>query len=328
MTRSRQKPYSQKPRSWGRNFLAILVACSAAGAAHVNNDPLSIGGSPSARAASTSAPTMSIPPSPQMPSKIDGKTPHSEHDANIHDPQVLRGIWALKMVCSLMEKGSQAFEKVPDYTTNLFKQERVNGILADGQTIDTKIRHQPFSVYMKWLSGDRGRQVIYVDGQNDGNILVQPGGIKGRLTGVLALEPEGALALSDSRYPIQKAGLLALAKTILEHEKKDIERGTGFQCELRDDQMFEDRPCYLFTCVYDSPEINQRYRKAIIFVDKELSMPVCVKNYTWVRDANPETLDEESLVEFYAYTDMKISQKLADADFDQTNSDYKLRVKQ
>ena len=82
-----------------------------------------------------------------------------------------------------------------------------------------KIRHEPFSVYMKWLSGDRGRQLIYVDGQNDGKLLVQPGGIKGRLTGVLSLDPSGTLAMSDSRYPIQTAGLLALAKTILEHQK-------------------------------------------------------------------------------------------------------------
>ena len=56
-------------------------------------------------------------------------------------------------------------------------------------------------------------------------------------------------------------------------------------------------------------------------------MPLCVKNYTWVRDANPETLDEDSLVEFYAYTDLKVRQDLAGDDFDQNNRKYRLRVK-
>jgi hypothetical protein len=69
------------------------------------------------------------------------------------------------------------------------------------------------------------------------------------------------------------------------------------------------------------------YRKSIVFIDKELSMPVCVKNYTWAKDADPESIDEETLVEFYAYTDMRMEQQLGAADFDQHNKDYKLRVK-
>jgi hypothetical protein len=180
---------------------------------------------------------------------------------------------------------------------------------------------------MKWITGDRGRQLIFVDGLNDGNLLVQPGGVRGRFTGVMPLDPNGKMAMSESRYPITTAGLLALAETILQYQHQDIERGRGYRCELRDQQEFEGRPCFLYLIDYDAPEFNEVYRKSIVFIDKELSMPVCVKNYTWAKDVDPEAINEETLVEFYAYTDLRMEQQLGAVDFDQNNEDYKLRIK-
>lgn len=316
-----------------RNLLTLLLATGAAGLIHFTDDPSRIGGSPLARASSDPLPAgRNVPPSPPLPVSLedeaagDARVPQ-QAAADADDPEVLRGIWALKMSSSLLEKGCKAFSKVTDYTAVMHKQERINGRLGDGQEIELKLRHEPFSVYMKWTSGDRGRQLIYVDGQNDGNMLVQPGGIKGRLTGVMSLDPTGTLAMSESRHPVTQAGLLELARTVLNFQRKDLERGTGFTCELRDDETFEDRPCYLYTVVYDSPEVHPEYRKSMLYIDKELSMPICVKNFTWARDPNPETIDEDTLVEFYAYTDLQIRQRLSTADFDQHNSDYRLRVK-
>ena len=41
-----------------------------------------------------------------------------------------------------------------------------------------KVRHEPFSIYLKWLSGEVGREVLYVDGANDGEMFVRSGGWK------------------------------------------------------------------------------------------------------------------------------------------------------
>ena len=319
-----------------RNLLAILVAALGVGILHLNVDPMETGGQPMARAASIDGPMLRIPPSPSLPEKLstskDEKAGEEEGQqapdlAFADDPNVLRGIWAVKMASELLSRGCDSFGKVPDYTSVMFKQERINGLLSDMQTIDLKIRHEPFSVYMKWSTGDKGRQLIYVDGQNEGHMLVQPGGLKGRLTGVMSLDPNGSLAMSESRYPITKAGLLELAQTILEYQQADIARGTGFTCELRDHQTFDERDCFLYIIEYASPEVNDVYRKSIVYIDKEFSMPVCAKNYTWARDANPETIDEETLVEFYAYTDLRMQRQLGAVDFDQHNSDYRLRVR-
>ncbi len=69
----------------------------------------------------------------------------------------------------------------PDYTCTFYKQERIGSELGDGQSIELKMRHKPFSVYMKWLSGDKGREVLYVDGVDDNRMTVHPGGWKARI---------------------------------------------------------------------------------------------------------------------------------------------------
>ncbi len=316
---------------WTRNVLAILVAGTAFGISHLNLDPFSTGGEGGGpHKANASPPRM--PPIPKMPVHLaDEGTERTSTPAPAtqltDDPHTLSGIWAVKMAHALLERGCNQFSKVPDYTASMFKQERIGGALSDGQSIELKVRHEPFSVYMKWQTGDRGRQLIFVDGQNNGNILVQPGGIKGRLTGLLSLEPTGSMAMAESRHPVTQAGLLQLGYTVMEYQQRDIKRGSGFLCELRDNQEFEGRACYLYLVNYDSPEIHETYRKSMIYVDKELSLPVCVKNYTWAKDASPETLDDETLIEFYAYTDLRIHQQLTATAFDQNNSEYKLRVR-
>ncbi|WP_437206328.1 DUF1571 domain-containing protein [Planctomicrobium sp. SH664] len=320
--------------SFRRNFLASLIAASAVGFAQLNFDPVPSGSSPHARAAMIGPPTTSVLAAPKLvatASLNQSATPLMEEGSRLveipHDPALLRGVWGLKLTSALLAKGCSEFARISDYTAVMYKQERIRGTLGEGQNIDLKIRHEPFSVYMKWLSGDRGRQCIYVDGQNEGKLLVQPGGIRGRATGVLSIDPNGSLALAESRHPITMAGLLGLAETILEYQRRDLERAGGFTCELRDNQTFENRPCYLCITEYDNEKTNPEYRKSMIFIDKELSMPICVKNYGWGRDVNPETIDEETLIEFYAYSELKTMQQLGSADFDQHNKEYKLRVK-
>lgn len=328
MTRQRHsKHYPAK------NFLVFLIACGALAVVHVNSDPEAIGGSPMDVSISMMPPLLQLPPSPALPDRASNAVNEDAKDeqqvvSHVDDPTVLHGIWALKMTETLLRKGAKSFETIPDYTASFYKQERLRGVLSDGSTIDFKMKHKPFSVYMKWRSGsEKGQQAIFVKEQNKGKVLVQPGGIRGRLTGVLSLDPNGSLAMANSLHPITQVGILELARTILKYQEKDLERGSGFQCQLVDNQTFDDRPCFVFTCLYDSPEINSDYRKSILYIDKDLSIPVCVKNFCWAKDANPETIDEETLLEFYAYSDLKLLRKLDVAEFEATNRAYRMRVR-
>lgn len=341
---ARAQHSNRRPSAGLRNVLALFVAFAAVGFGYLNFDPLSIGGDPRAAAASS---RRSLLMADMVPVSVPDSDTAQMQEADALGPadsasdsssgssaggptsgeKPLTGVWALRMTSELLQRGCKLFEHVPDYTASMYKQERIGGVLSDGQDIELKVKHAPFSVYMKWLTGDRGRQLIYVEGKNDGKLLVQPGGIKGRLTGVMHLDPEGDLAMSECRYPVTKVGLLALARIILDYQTADLKRGSGCKCQLEDGHVFDDRPCYLFVCEYETPDANPLYRKSVMYIDKELSMPVCVKNFTWARDANPETLDEETLIEFYSYTNVEIEADLEQTTFAEDNPDYRLRIR-
>ncbi|QDT54342.1 hypothetical protein Pan44_23750 [Caulifigura coniformis] len=239
------------------------------------------------------------------------------------DSGVLTGLPALQKNIEIIEKGVAQFGKIPDYMATFTKQERIGGDLSQVQQISLKLRHEPLSIYMKWRSGQTGQQVIWVEGQNEGKMLVKAGGLKGRL-GTLSLDPSSGLAMSQSRHPCTMVGLLKAAERILQYQKAAVESGKGFHCELRDDAEFDGRPCYRCVVQYDSAEYSPDYRKSEILIDKQLSMPVSVMNFTWAQDADPAKLDEESLIEHYMYTDIQVQQQFADLDFSRANEDYRM----
>ena len=48
------------------------------------------------------------------------------------------------------------------------REERIDGEMKEPQQMELKLRHAPFSVYMKWLNGDKGRELLYTANENDG----------------------------------------------------------------------------------------------------------------------------------------------------------------
>ena len=339
------------------NFQAAGVAFLTLAAVNLNTDPLPAGSEPLAVAESSAdaaayspAPRLISPaastfaPSPLLDglepraalvqpiaATVDASTsaangaaiPGAAEATSPMQGHVLTGKWAMHMNVLLLQKGIAEFAKVPDYMATFTKQERVGGDLSKVQQISLKLRHEPLSIYMKWRSGETGQQVIFVEGQNEGKMLVKAGGLKGRI-GTLQLEPHSGLAMSQSRHPVMMVGLHKAAERILQYQTAALARGKGFHCELREDAEFDGRPCYSCLVVYESAEYSPDYRKSEILIDKQLSMPVSVRNFTWAQDADPATLDDETLIEHYTYSDIQIQQQFADADFSRANEDYRM----
>lgn len=314
-------PHSETVCCRRPNFIAILVAAGAFGFVYVNVDPTTAGADPAG--ALELLDVQKCPPAPPMPVMMSQE--NGAQTVAQQSPDVLSGRWALLMQKMILEKGKATFGQVSDYTATLHKQERLGSSLGDVQTVKVKLRHEPFSVYMKWLTYDKGRELIFVEGENDGKMLVQPGGWKGRLTGTLALEPNGRMAMSESRHPPSEAGLVRLADTLLKYNRQNLKSHRGWTCEMHDNQNFQGRECYVFITTYDNPKVSETYRKSIQYVDKELSLPIVVKNYTWDSEADPENIDEITLIESYTWTDIRVDQRLANADFDETNSSYRFQ---
>ena len=88
-------------------------------------------------------------------------------------------------VLKIAEQGLKRIDAdVQDYSATLIKKERVRGRLTDNQYLFVKVRHQPFSVYISFLAPEdfKGREVIYVAGQNGNKLLAHEGrGWKARI---------------------------------------------------------------------------------------------------------------------------------------------------
>ncbi|MCA9040410.1 MAG: DUF1571 domain-containing protein [Planctomycetaceae bacterium] len=233
---------------------------------------------------------------------------------------------AIKITTSILEDGLENLQGIPDYSATFIKQERIAGSIIEPSLINLKIRHEPFSVYMKWLNGDKGRELLYVDGENQGDMVVRVGGVRGRFLPALNLNPHGDLAMKESRHPITEIGIKNLIKKALEFRENDLQNLENLNCWIVDGVTFDKRECFEFIVEYIEHRPVHEYRKSIITIEKELGIPVAVKNFAWQEqvDTPDETnLDASTLIENYAYTNISYSRRLADADFDKNNRNYR-----
>lgn len=319
------------------NCLALLVMGGAVGVAYLNCDPMLAGNEPTRRMASLDVrPVLALPALPQSPIPAPGEpsaTAGGESTAApaaVYDDGVLRGKWAMAMSAALLERGLENFNGVSSYTFTLTRQERVGADLLPPQVMNVKLRHQPFSLYMKWVAGEgagvKGRQLLFIEGANDNKLMILPGGIAGRLSGTVCLSLTDPLVTAEARHPANECGLRHLAETLLSYQRKDLAANCqGVRCELHDDQTYDNRPCYLFISHYASPQRSPLYRKAAFYIDKELSLPVCIRNFTWgPDDVAPEELDELTLVEAYAYSEINTRPDVQLADEDFSRSKYRM----
>lgn len=241
------------------------------------------------------------------------------------------GKLALRLKQALMLDARSKLQTIPDYIATFTRQERVGGKLLMRESTELKVRHTPFSVYMKWNEGgDIGRELLFVEGLNDNRMLVKKGGQVGEMLPTFKVDPTGELAMKESRYPVTTSGILKLVEKIIEFGHRDAKLDEGVACQFLPDQKIDGRMCYVIRTDYDCAEVDPEYRTSLIFVDKVTALPMCVKNYGWSdRCGAPESandkLTEDTLIEFYAFTGLRYQSRLAENEFEQSNSQYRFR---
>ncbi len=230
----------------------------------------------------------------------------------------------LRYKVELLDQGLLFLKSAGGYTAKMQKQEVVRGNLLDEQTISIKCRNQPFSVYLLWLSGDTGREVLYIDGSHDGKMIAHDGGWKARIP-AFSLSTDGSLAMRDARYPVTLAGLQGLIDTMQDVHREDLSRSSFQSCVFESERAFIGRPCYVFTTKYKSPADSPIYRKSVTYIDHEWNVPIHSRHFEWPvsRDFLDESqLDEATLVESYSFADLSFHQNFTDYDFDRANPEY------
>jgi len=214
--------------------------------------------------------------------------------------------------------GRPKIAELKDYTAIITKQETINGEKQAAQQMDLKIRHEPFSVYLKFRYPRdlAGQQVIYIKGQNNGNMWAHGIGLQRKL-GTLNLDPNGLIAMRGNKYPITEIGLLNLVDKLVEVGEKDMKYG---ECTVNyyEGIKSEDRECTMIEVIHPVPRKNFTFYIARILVDNEYNMPIRYESYEWPTEKEPDP----SLIEIYTYQKLRLNVGLTDEDFSIKNPKY------
>jgi hypothetical protein len=211
----------------------------------------------------------------------------------------------------------ERYRNVEDYTCVFLKKERVDGVMTPLNILHMKARQKPHSVYFQFVQPTKGREAIYVHGQNGGKAWVHDVGIGRLLAGTISLDPRSGRAMDGNRHPINEAGIGFLIETVIK----------GWEAEMRDGEtkvtitpgiLVDKRPCTLI--VSHHPTYNRAYQfhEVRVYIDHEHGLPVRFEAYDWPR--RPGTKGE--LLEEYTYTKLRLNSGLTDHDFSPSNQAY------
>jgi hypothetical protein len=218
------------------------------------------------------------------------------------------------------QQGLPAVQAFQDYSATMVKRERVGGKLGEHEYMFAKIRHRPFSVYLYFLGPEnlKGQEVVYVQGQNNGNMWAHTIGVKDRLVGTVSLKPDGFIAMQGNRYPLTEIGLVNLVRRLVEVAEQDVQYG---ECEVKFFQgaKINGRTCTCIQVIHPFPRSNFRFHLARIFVDDEYNVPIRYESYDWPKEPG----GKPELIEEYTYLNLKLNNGFTDADFDIHNPNYR-----
>jgi hypothetical protein len=210
---------------------------------------------------------------------------------------------------------------VRDFTCRLVKRERINGVVQEMHFIDMAVREaqadsgQPLSIYLHFLGPKNvlDRRVIFVEGANQGKILVRNGGK--HFDYVIAdVDPNSAAAREETLVPITGIGfnrLLAHMIDVLEKHRQIDAAGENTTAERIRGAKINGRECTVIRITHPQPMQGLEFHQANVFVDEELHAPVRVDYSDWPKiEGRPAPLIAE-----YTYTNLKLNVDLPDSTF-------------
>jgi hypothetical protein len=206
----------------------------------------------------------------------------------------------------------QAYQNVRDYTCLFIKRERVKGVLQPENVTTMKVRTNPFSVYMRWQAPRNleGQEVCYVAGNNNGMMRVHSTGLLG-IAGWVSIDPNDPRALENSRHTILEAGIGNLIDKYI--QRWEQQRPAGKTQVKIAEYEFAKRRCIRIEAVCPDSKPGDCYSyRGIVYVDKELKLPIRSEAYDWPRQGGTPGGD---LLEVFSYVDLKLNVGLGPNDF-------------
>lgn len=233
--------------------------------------------------------------------------------ASADEADVKRGEHSLDRAIAMAQSSLDNIKaNIPGYRCKFIKTERVDGKLGDYSYMEMRVRHKPFSVYLKFVKPDAnaGRQAAYVKGKNGDKLAAKEAGLGFGLIPTVHLAPLSPLAMRGQKYPITEAGILNLTTRLLEVARHDRRQGET-EVKYYSNAKVAGRSCNVIEVLHPVRRDTFLFHKAQVFVDRELNIPIRYAAYGWPSKPGGEPPLEEE----YSYLDFKIDNKLTDADF-------------
>lgn len=204
------------------------------------------------------------------------------------------------------------FQNVRDYECRLVKRERVKGVLLPVSTMTMKVRTKPLSLYLRCESpdDDKGMEVCYVEGRNQGMMRVHPAGISGIL-GFWSVDPHDPRAFEKNRHCITEAGFGHLLESTARYWEME-RRLNKTLVHITDDEVGS-RACTRIETVHPDRSAGSFYGyRCVLWLDQATLLPAGAETYDWPRQDGSEGGD---LLESYRYLDVRCNLGLGDDTF-------------
>ena len=220
----------------------------------------------------------------------------------------------------------QIQSSVDDYTATMVSRELVSGKLGAPQVMHASIRNRkmvkgrlqvPMAVYLKFQEPRnlKDREVIWVEGQNDGKMIVHEGGLKNIIR--IKLMPDSFFAMLGSRYPMTEIGIEKMVAKLIQKGERDRKHG---ECEVKFDKnaVVDGVRCTLIRVIHPVQRDHFDFHIAEIYVDEKRLVPLRYASYDWPKKRGTAPI----LMEEYTYRNLKLNVGLQDKDFDPDNEKY------
>jgi hypothetical protein len=217
------------------------------------------------------------------------------------------------------ESSLAATAELRDYTATLTKRELIDGALMT-QVMNLKFREEPFSVYLHFGEPNAGREILYVHGFNQNQMLAHEGAGLSSLVGTVSLDPRGERAMSEARHPITDIGLKRMLEMVIEQWKAESQYGE-VEVNYYPDARLGNIEAQVIETAHPRPRRQFRYQTTRVYFDVETQLPIRIENFGFPQDPN----QSPPLVEEYTYLNVQPNVGLVDQDFDQRNPAYQFR---
>lgn len=205
-------------------------------------------------------------------------------------------------------------ETYQDYEASFARREQV-GTQTYSSTMKMRFRRKPFSVYLRFLREHDGREVMYVDGRNQNQMLAHDTGFRG-LFGTVSLDPQSPTAMAEGRHPITNIGLENMTSGVISRWEAEM-KYDDIEVKYYPNAKFGGQPCLVIETSHKVRRRGEEFQMTRFYIDRKTNIGFRLQHFGF-----PQGGGQAPLLEDYTYSDIRPNVNLTDRTFDPRNPEY------